>query len=1536
MRTIMKIKLNFFLAVLLISSVYGQQKPRIYINEFLASNVSVNADIVDFDDYSDWIELYNDEETSINIGGWFISDDKDEPARYRFPADVIIPSKGHLLLWADGHNDVPGKVYRRDYYPYDYYTTKYFHLSFSLSRAGESISLYDSDTTLIDVVEYDLQQRDISMGRKPDGGNEWQYFGDPTPGTTNSTLGMTSTSFSADPVVNVKSGFYSSAQQITISSAASNYLIRYTLDGSRPSENSSLFTQPIQINSTSVLRVRVYEQDKLPGSIHTYSYFINEPTNLSVLSIAASPGTLFDNEKGIYKNQFKSREIPAVVEFFEPDRVNGFEIEAGLRMTGQASLDYPQKSFTLTTDSKYGKDIIDYQVFPDRKLNNFTELYLRNAGVPDNRLTMFRDGLLQTLVFNKIDIDCQAYKPAVLFINGEYYGIYNIREKIGSAYLASINNINPDDIDLLEYNQNKTPETVEGSSEEFLKLISFFEQNDLTLQENYEYVKSQIDINEYINYYITEIYYDNIFWLNQNVRVWKERKDGRKWRWILYDTDNAFGAKGPGTSRYQTNTLQLAASPVETGVYPLWSTLTFRKLLANEEFRNRFIQKFSGYLNTIFHPDSVLTLITEFQWRISSEMFRHIPRWNTGGMINGLLPIASHIEWQNNIRDMRLFAANRPAFQRQHILTTFNLSGTAEVTFDISGSGRIMVNDAESISVKRKGIYFREIPLELKAVPDIGYRFVKWSGISDSLNQNVSIVVISDSLSITAVFEEISVNKLPAVISQNTTLTGTGSPYYAPGTVKVAPNTTLFIEPGVNIMMPFQSNLVINGKLVIDGTKDDPVTIMNNETSESWGALCFIDATDSSVIKNLIIKGATTGVDFTRDRAALSSYNSNLSLDGVIVEDVQAPIFIQLGKIEIKNCRLRTNFSGDLINIKRAEYALTENCDLMGNDAFDSDAIDYDQIKSGIIRNNRIYNIYGFNSDAIDLGEDSKNILIENNIIYNVADKGISIGNQSSGIIKRNVIANCDQGVGIKDYISYGYIEHNTFYGNNYAVACFEKNIGEGGGTADVINSILINSRTSSVLKDNLSTLNISYSLSNTDSLDGHHNIKASPLLLNDLYPRLSSPVINKGNPGMPYDPDGTIADIGAYPFDQYRQTNLIINEIHHSPANGDEYQFIEIANAGESSVNLEGFKLVGDIQCTFTNEIIAAGEYIIAAKNKSVYEGKGFKVFQWEQGDLRSTEGEVILYNNQSRMMDFVNYDSRYWWPDEPASEGHSLELHNTSLENMISYSWRSSKNVNGTPGKSNDSKLVTGIFINEILASNDNLNADEKGEFDDWIEIYNSNEYEVNIAGLYVTDKFDNPCKYQIPFHSEQQTAIPAKGHLLLWADEQTEQGLLHLNFKLEKNGETIGLIQVTDGDTLFIDSVSFSAQTTNISYGRESDGYEKWIYFNTPTPQDTNKIISGLPDEEPVPVYALSQNYPNPFNPATVIKWELAKAGDVTLKVYDILGREVITLVDEFKPAGKYESRFRAEALSSGIYIYQLRSGDYVQTRKMMLLR
>ncbi len=253
----------------------------------------------------------------------------------------------------------------------------------------------------------------------------------------------------------------------------------------------------------------------------------------------------------------------------------------------------------------------------------------------------------------------------------------------------------------------------------------------------------------------------------------------------------------------------------------------------------------------------------------------------------------------------------------------------------------------------------------------------------------------------------------------------------------------------------------------------------------------------------------------------------------------------------------------------------------------------------------------------------------------------------------------------------------------------------------------------------------------------------------------------------------------------------------------------------------------------------------------------------------------------------------------------------------------------------------MISGLFINEFLAGNSSTNSDEYGEYDDWIEIYNETGLPLNIGGLYLTDDLQDPCKYQIPWNFSDTTTVPPGGFLLFWSDGQPEQGMLHTNFKLNRGGEQIGLVQVMDNDTVFVDSLTFSEQLTDVSYGRYPDGSLTWQFFNIPTPGDSNHIITNISKDSDIPLtFSLSQNYPNPFNPTTMINYQLPMTSEVDLSVYNILGQKVVTLVSQKQPAGKHQIEWDASGYASGVYFYRLRAEsnahNLMQTRKLVLLK
>ncbi|MBN1299944.1 MAG: CotH kinase family protein [Melioribacteraceae bacterium] len=662
------------------------------------------------------------------------------------------------------------------------FNTPHLHTNFKIDADGESLILTAPDNTITDSVSFGSIPENISYGRLPDGGTNWMLFYQTTPGYGNNNVGYND--FANDPLFSHSGGFYNQGIRLSLSTNSINENIRYTLDGSDPDANSLLYSGPIQINSTTVVKAKTFGQGLIPSGIVAQTYLVNEYHVLPVFSISSDPKNFFDTDSGIYvmgknyqgsnpyygANFWQDWERPVHVEFFEPDGEFGFSINAGAKILGGWSRAHPQKALGIFARSKYGDGEIDYQLFPDRPFQSFESFVLRNCGNDWGR-TFYSDAMMQGLVEN-IGVDGMAYRPCVVYINGEYWGILNLREKQNEHYIADHFDIDPDSIDLLELNAS----VIHGDAQHYNNLINYVSTHNLAETDSYEYVKTQMDMDNYIDYNVAEIYFDNRDWPGNNIKYWRPKTKSGKWRWLLYDTDWGFGinAYGNGGNQYvyDYNTLQFALSPTKTpnhhGNEP-WSTLLLRRLVQNPEFRNKFINRFCDYFNTIFSPGIVVDKILDMKTVIEPEMLRHAQKWSEYYPDYSLHNMWwSDIEsWNSFIEIMIDFGENRIPHMMQHIRQQFNLDGSYSLTLGVipEGAGTISLNSLYIDSPVWSGEYFSGVPLEVKANPNNNYEFIGWQGISTSENDSIS-VELEASASLTAVFGKIAGNYQDIVINE--------------------------------------------------------------------------------------------------------------------------------------------------------------------------------------------------------------------------------------------------------------------------------------------------------------------------------------------------------------------------------------------------------------------------------------------------------------------------------------------------------------------------------------------------------------------------------------------------------------------------------------------------------------------------------------------------------------------------------------------------------------------------------------------------
>lgn len=632
-----------------------------------------------------------------------------------------------------------------------------------------------------------------------------------------------------------------------------------------------------------VVKAKAIKPGAIASETVTNSYFVNSngvnPYTLPLISISLQEDAFFDYYTGIYVagqifDEWRAANTGSVAdggtpanywlrgdftestghfELFEPNEsVAALSQEIGVRLHGGWSRSFPLKSLRLYARARYGEPYFNYPFFPDKKYSSFRRLLLRNSG-NDYWTTYFRDAAIQKTV-SHLNFDTQNYQPSVVYLNGEYWGIHNIRERIDKYYLERLYGIDPENIDLLENNAIAD----EGDANHYNSLISYLESNSISSSSNYDYVKTQIDINCYIDYQVANIFSGNTDWPGNNIKYWRLRTsqyepnapkghDGR-WRWLMYDTDFGFGF----FDAVSHNTLQFAAATnSQSWQNPDWSTFLFRKLLENESFKLDFINRFADLLNTTFLPDRVVGIINEMKQILEPEMPEQIERWKSPGW-------GSISDWNSQVNVMTNFATQRPAIQRNHIRSFFGITSNINVTVNVNDPerGYIRINTIKiapetpgviSTPYPWTGIYFRNIPIQIEAVAKQGYVFSHWQG-ADNLNDPLINITPTGNLALTAYFTESQTPEVQLIHYWHFNNLPDGTLTYVQSDFSEV-NGALITYPGT-------------GEGYLDRRThraEDPVSNLNLQLGQEPNQGAVLRARNPSDTRSLIIETPTTG-----------------------------------------------------------------------------------------------------------------------------------------------------------------------------------------------------------------------------------------------------------------------------------------------------------------------------------------------------------------------------------------------------------------------------------------------------------------------------------------------------------------------------------------------------------------------------------------------------------------------------------------------------------------------------------------------------
>lgn len=767
----MKIKYLHILLFSFISFIITNTQAQIIINEFSASNKDVLLN--NFLDNDDWIELYNAGDQVVNLSGYHLSDKIDNVTKWVFPEGIEILPNNYLLIYASGMDEVFfGEI----------------HTNFKLTQMKqEYVILSDPSGTILDAYHMlEPTQRNHARGRATDGADDWMIFAEPTPGAANNTIGISD--YIARPSFSVPAGFYYPDFSVTVAiepTDPNTTMIRYTTDGSEPDMNSPIYTDPITVSGTRIIRARAYADNMLPSFTESNTYFINETHSMPVLSVAGNYDNLFD---GLDPNTGEFIEdIVSSFEYFGVDQEQKFELEGDMKGHGNDSWQFDQKGIRFHVRDQYGyANKIDHPLFPSSDRTDYDVVIIRaagsdnypgaviNWGVPSCHL---RDAFAQTLSEkHNLNLDTRRYRRCILYLNGRYWGLYSMRERVDSDYTKEYYDQGEKWVDMLEYWGGL--ETRYGNADDWFDLVQYINDNDMTDPANYAYVASEIDISSFIDYFILNTYLVNTDWLNWNTKWWRGRKEGQimPWRYTLWDMDNIYNL-GQNYTGLPITTFESNPCDVEDLLNNNDPFLdpnledqvgVFTGLFQNQEFLQAYINRYADLASSTFNCDTMLNHFDQMIAEIEPEMGRQIARW--GGTLD---------EWESNLDAMRAEIAGKctvvttqivDCYEDEGIVGPFNLTINVEPAL----SGKVQVNTVVGQSYPWAATYFGGVEINLTAIAEDGALFDRWevnntSFTPDQFTADIAMSLESDDV-VTAYFE-------PAEPCQTANLTNTDSTF---------------------------------------------------------------------------------------------------------------------------------------------------------------------------------------------------------------------------------------------------------------------------------------------------------------------------------------------------------------------------------------------------------------------------------------------------------------------------------------------------------------------------------------------------------------------------------------------------------------------------------------------------------------------------------------------------------------------------------------------------------------------------------------
>ncbi len=759
-----------YLCLLFSSLMVGALQAQVVINEYSCSNWAQFAN--SFQEYDDWIELYNTSLTdTVNLAGYTMSDNEDKPQKWEIPVSSVakISPGGFLRIWCSGRGVI---------------ASNQLHTNFKLTQTksnAEHLILASPAGVILQDIKIKKSRNHQSLARATDGSAVWKICTAPSPGATNNGTLMYA-GFADRPDMNQTAGFYQDSVTVAITTTETNAVIRYTLNGDEPVATSTQYSTPIKISSTTVLKATTFSSDPqvLPSFVEYNTFFINVDHSLVVISVG-SDGVLE------LANGNQGLRPQGSCEYFGKDKTRKSEAYGELNSHGQDSWVNDQRSLDWVSRDEFGYNgSIEEKIFERSSRDEYQRFILRAAGddnFPDASGTSGSAHIRDAYIHNLADrgglhLDVRRSEKAILYLNGQYWGVYDLREL-------------PDDHDYTDYYYGQGKFDIQyiltwgntwaeygGNTAlaNYQSLYNFIQNNSMADPAKYAYVDERYDVKSLADYVIANGFTVCSDWLNYNTGWWRGlNPEGghQKWGYILWDNDATFGHYINYTGIPDTSPYALPCDPetLTGGSDPKGHIKVLKKLRQNPDFNQYYITRQADLMNTVFGCENMLNYLDTIVSIIQPEMMQHCERWD-----------GSYDQWLAHVNKMRNFITIRCGELPDGLKECYTLNGPygTVIKVDPPEAGTLQVNSLDFPSGYVAGNYFGGIGTKMTATTKLPQQYVfdYWSASNHTfidstaatalLNLTVADTIIAHFRSGNVPTNEVETAKKPSVLAYPT------------------------------------------------------------------------------------------------------------------------------------------------------------------------------------------------------------------------------------------------------------------------------------------------------------------------------------------------------------------------------------------------------------------------------------------------------------------------------------------------------------------------------------------------------------------------------------------------------------------------------------------------------------------------------------------------------------------------------------------------------------------------------------------------